>query len=119
MMNDFEEDLDDFPAENRETPAQSLVGACRAESTVEFTAGSGITTKIPPLFDGSTPGFNYEELIDDWSDLTVLEAEKRGPALKNRPVGDAEMYKGLPDREHLKTADGVKYFRDTLRPHFI
>ena len=29
------------------------------------------------------------------------------------------MYKGLLDRDDLKTADGVKYFRDTLRPHFI
>ena len=28
------------------------------------------------------------------------------------------MYKGLLDREHLKTADGVEYFRDTLRRHF-
>ena len=27
------------------------------------------------------PGFKYKELIDDWLDLTVLEAEKRGPAL--------------------------------------
>ena len=59
------------------------------------------------------------ELINDWLDLTVLEAEKRGPALKNRLVGDAETYKGLLDRESLRTADGVKYFRDTLRPHFI
>ena len=27
------------------------------------------------------PGFKDKELIDDWLDLTVLEAEKRGPAL--------------------------------------
>ena len=33
MMNDCEEDLDVFPAENRERPAESLVGAYRAEST--------------------------------------------------------------------------------------
>ena len=41
-------------------------------------------------------------------DLTVLEAEKRGPALKKRHVGDAEMYEGLLDREPLRAADGVK-----------
>ena len=58
-------------------------------------------------------------MIDDWLDLRVFEAEKRGPALKSRLVGDAEMHKGLFDREPLRTADGVKYFRDTLRPHFI
>ena len=115
MMIDHEEDLDDFPVENRNKPAESLVGAYRAESTNQWTAGSGITTKIPPLFDGSTSWFKYEELIDDWLDLTVLEAEKRGPALKNRLVGDAEMYKGLLDQESLRATDGVKYFRDTLR----
>ena len=75
--------------------------------------------RFHPFFDGSTTWLKYEELIDDWLDLAVLEAEKRGPTLKNRLVGDAEMYKGLLDREHLRTADGVKYFKDTLRHHFI
>ena len=49
----------------------------------------------------------------------MLEAGKRGPALKNRVVGDAEMHKGLLNREPLRAEDVVKYFRDTLRPHFI
>ena len=53
-VNDYEEDLGDFPAENTEKPAESLVGASRAESTDQYTAGSGITIKIPPLFYGST-----------------------------------------------------------------
>ena len=51
------EDLDDFPAENNEKTTESLVGAYRAKSTDQNTAGSGITTKIPPLFDGSTSWF--------------------------------------------------------------
>ena len=88
--------------ETKDRPAESLVGAYCAESTDQWTAGSGIMTKIPPLFDGSTSWCKYEELIDDWLDLTVPEAEKRGPALKNRLVGDAEMYKGLLDRESLR-----------------
>ena len=64
MMNDYEEDLDDFPAKNKEKPAESMVGAYRAESTDQYTAGSGTTTKIPPLFDGSTSWFEDEKLID-------------------------------------------------------
>ena len=107
MMSDYGEDLDDFPVENSEKPAESFVGAYRAESTDQWIAGSGITTKIPPLFDGSTSWFKCEELIDDWLEL------------KNRLVGDAEIYKGLLDREPLRAADGVKYFRNTLRLHFI
>ena len=118
MMSDYEEDLDDFPVANKDRLAESMVGSCRAESTDQYTARGGITTKIPPLFGGSTSWFKCEELIDDWLDLTVLEAGKRGPALKNRLVGDAELYRGLLNREPLRAADGVKYFRNTLRPHF-
>ena len=68
---------------------------------------------------GPTFWFKYEELIADWLDLTVLEAGKRGPALKNRLVGDAEMHKGLLDRETPRSEDGVEYFKNTMRSHFI
>ena len=87
MMSDYEEDLVDFPVENIDRLAESLVGAYRAESTDQRTAGSGITTKIPPRFEGSTSWFKHEELVDDSLDLIVLEAENRGPVLKNRFVG--------------------------------
>ena len=92
-MNDFEEDFGDFPSENKKR-SKRITGwrAFRAESTSEKTAGHGITTKIPQLFDGSTSWFQYEELIEDWLDRAVLEETKRGQALKNRLVGDAEMY---------------------------
>ena len=30
----------------------------------------GMTSKIPPMYDGKTSWFQYEELIDDWVDLT-------------------------------------------------
>ena len=39
--------------------------------------------------------------------------------MKNKLVGDAEMHKGHLDREPVKAAEGNKYFRDTLKPHFI
>ena len=35
----------------------------------------GITNKIPPAFDGKTSWFQYEDLIDDWVDLTTLPIE--------------------------------------------
>ena len=111
MMSDFEEDLDVFPVDWFEHIAQN--------QQINGTATSGIIIKIPPFFDGPTSWFKYEELIDDWLDLTVLEAGKRGPALNNRLVGDAEMYTGLLDREPLRAEDGVKYFKDTSRPHCI
>ena len=119
LISDYEEDFIDTQNFSKTISSESLVGAYRAESTDQLTASSGITVKIPPLFDGSTSWFKYEELIDDWLDLTQLEAGKRGPALKNRLVGDASMYKGLLDREYLRAEDRVKYFKGTLRPHFI
>ena len=57
--------------------------------------------------------------MDDWLDLTQLEAGKRGPTLKNRLIGDAALYNGLLARESLTAEDGVKYFRNTLGLHFI
>ena len=71
-MSDYEEALDDFPTENPNTRAESMVRAIRAQSTDEWKAASGITTKIPPLFDGPTSWFKYEGLIEDWLDLTLL-----------------------------------------------
>ena len=70
------------------------------------------------FLDGSTSRFKYEDIIDDWLDLTVLGTSKRGPALKNRLFGDAEMYQGVLNRESLRVEDGVKYFRDKLSQPF-
>ena len=88
-MSDYEEDLDGVPshsAANSSERAESVVGACRAESTDQWAAANGITTTIPPLVSGLTSWFKYEEQNDDWLDLSVLEVSKRGPALKNRLV---------------------------------
>ena len=117
-MSDYEKILV-TSHQNTNESKESLVGAYRGESPFDHTTGSRIRTKIPPLFDGSTSWFKYEELIEDWLDLTVLEKTKRRPALKTRLVGDAEMHKRLLDRKSLRATDGVKYFRNTLRHHFI
>ena len=56
-------------------------------------AGPGLqsTPKIPPSFDGRSSWFAYEEAVDDWVDITTLDADKQGPSLKNRLVGDASV----------------------------
>ena len=80
-----------------------------------------VTTKVPPGFDGTTSWFAFEDAIDDWCDITELEAEKWGPALRNRLEGEASVYKRLLDREQLREPNGrgVEYFKRTLRPHFV
>ena len=79
-----------------------------------------MTTKVAPAYDGRTSFFAFEDAIDDWCDITELEAEKRGPALRNRLEGDAAQYKRLLDREMLRDPnEGVNYFKRFLRPHFI
>ena len=90
-----------------------------SQSTDWHQGSNGVTTKVPPLFDGRTSWFSYEELIDDWVDLTTLDVVKHGPALKNRLIGDASVYKSLLDRDILRTAGGVQHFKDILRPHFV
>ena len=43
------------------------------------SAGPGLqsTPKIPPSYDGRSSWFAYEEAVDDWVDITTLEAEKQ------------------------------------------
>ena len=57
---------------------------------------------------------------DDWVDITELEPEKQGPALRNRLEGEAAIHKRLLDRDKLKDkVNGVKYFKSYLRPLFV
>ena len=80
-----------------------------------------VTTKVPPGFEGKTSWFAFEDAIDDWCDITELESEKWGPALRNRLEGEAAVYKRLLDRDELRQPNGrgVDYFKRMLRPHFV
>ena len=118
-MSEDEEVLDDFPVRDPTSSAEYVVGARRAEHTKDWSLKSGITPKNPPSCDGTTSCFMYEELIEDWLDLTVLDTSKQGAALKNRLHGNVDRYKPLLNRDALKADDGVKYFRAKLRPHFV
>ena len=85
-----------------------------------LSAFQQVTTKVPPSYDGRSSWFAYEDAIDDWCDITELEPEKRGPALRNRLEGEAAIHKRLLDRERLKDPrNGVKYFKSYLRPLFV
>lgn len=64
-----------------------------------------MTTKIPPAFDGKTSFFAFEDAIDDWRDITDIEEEKRGPALRNKLEGEDAAYKRILDREMLRIAE--------------
>ena len=66
------------------------------QSTVHTT--QQMTTKVAPAYDGRNSFFAFEDAIDDWCDITELEAEKSGPALRNRLEGDAAQYKRLRPR---------------------
>ena len=50
----------------------------------QVTAIQTVTTKIPASYDGRSSWFAYEEAVDNWLDVTELEEEKWGPALRNR-----------------------------------
>ena len=85
--------------------------------------GEHFNAKVPPALDGSTSWFTYEERVSDWEDITQIDQERRGPLLKQRVSGPARIHIQLIDKEKLKNGTdkdtGVKYFLDTLRPHFV
>ena len=85
-----------------------------------LSAFQQVTTKVPPAYDGRSSWFAYEDAIDDWVDITELEPEKQGPALRNRLEGEAAIHKQLLDRDKLKDkVNGVQYFKSYLRPLFV
>ena len=85
-----------------------------------LSAFQQVTTKVPPAYDGRSSWFAYEDAIDDWMDITELEPEKQGPALRNRLAGEAAIHKRLLDREKLKDkVNGAQYFKSYLRPLFV
>ena len=55
-----------------------------------------------------------------YCDITELDNEERGPALRNRLEGEATIHKRLLDRDCLNSPNnGVKYFKSFLRPLFV
>ena len=85
-----------------------------------LSAFQQVTTKVPPSYDGRSSWFAYEDAIDDWRDITELDSDKRGPALRNRLAGEAAIHKRLLYRERLKDPNnGVTYFKSFLRPLFV
>ena len=65
----------------------------------EVPHGALMTTKIPFAWNGTGSWFAYDELVLDWVDSTTLLDTQQGPALKNRLLGAAGVYKGHLDRE--------------------
>ena len=85
----------------------------------ESSTRTTMSAKVAP-YDGNTSWFQYEELIDEWCDLTTIEASKGGPNLKNRLFGEAQFLKALLEGNRLKDEEtGVQHFKDTLRPNFV
>ena len=82
--------------------------------------GSKFTAKVPPLLDDKTSWFAWEEDILDWNDMTTLDVDKRGPAVKQAITGGViHLKKLLSDRVRLNSTDWHDYVLETLRPQFI
>ena len=80
------------------------------------TLNLSMTAKQPPSCDGKVSWFRYEELGDDWTAFTTIEAYKKGPLLKSMLIGDAYLYNEILDNTLLQDpAEGVNYFKNTLK----
>ena len=79
--------------------------------TPTMTHAAHPVTTVPPGYDGS---FSYADAVEEWCDLTKVEAKRRG-----RLSGRAEIFKERLDRDRLRDPEtGVDYFLATLRPFF-
>ena len=70
-------------------------------------AAHPVTTEVPPGYDGTTNWFRYADAVEEWCDLTKVEARRRGPAVAARLTGRAEIYKERLDRDRLKDPETV------------
>ena len=75
--------------------------------------------KVPPYFDGKKSWFTFEDELDDWVELTEEPPEKQGILMKQRLIEDAEYWKPVLENAKLKTKNGIRYLKDTLRPHYV
>ena len=92
----------------------------KPQGYTEETLNVSMTAKQPPSYDGKVSRFRYEELVDDWVTITMVEAPKRGRLLKSRLTGDAYMYKAVLQNDILQDPDeGVNYFKNTLKKYFL
>ena len=55
-------------------------------------AAHPVTTEVPPGYDGSTNWFKYADAVEEWCDLTKVEAKRRGPAIAARLSGRVEIF---------------------------
>ena len=103
-------------AVNAVNVADAATAGRHLQELQRLSAFQQVTTKVPPAYDGRSSWFAYEDAIDDWVDITELEPEKQGPALRNRLEGEAAIHKRLLDRDRLKDrVNGVRYFKSYLR----
>ena len=62
----------------------------------------------------------YADAVEEWCDLTKVQAKRRGPAIAARLSRRAEIFKERLNRDRLRDPEtGVDYFLSTLRPFFV
>ena len=118
MVQFYSIDSDD--EETNQQHADHPDGMALAVDRDHHSTGIRMTPKVPPTFDGQSSWFEFEDLIDDWMGITTLTPERLGPSLKNALVGAAEFYKNMLNTADLRHPEnGVRHFKDTLRPYFV
>ena len=125
-MSDSEEDY--YPSADEDEPkwyddygtALAVKPAANyGKMKVEKAGFMKMNKKIPPFFDGKKSWFSYEDELDDWVELTEEPPEKQGILVKHRLIEDAEYWRHALDNTLLKKKNGIKYLKDTLRPHYV
>ena len=117
MDSQAEPSLESFPDEDDYVLANQHRGMTFGSH--DMLPGHNYSHKIAPAWDGRGSWFTYEEIVQDWLDITSIDPDKRGPALRARMLGDALAYKPLLVRERLTRPDGVEYFLSSLRKEYV
>ena len=78
-----------------------------ASDTSDDTCRSPVTTEVPPGYDGSTNWFKYADAVEEWCDLTKVEARRK----QSQPVYRVEQRSSRKDstENYCETENATKF----------
>ena len=78
-----------------------LTGEVYAVHDADAWNSDKMTAKVPPAYDGLSSYFSFEENVEEWQLITIVEENKQAPLIRFRLKGNARAVRNLLDIEKL------------------
>ena len=72
------------------------------------TVGERFSIKVPPTWDGSRSWYGYERDVREWTGMTTVDPDQRGPLLSAKIIGHQLFIKEYIKQDEDKLHSGRK-----------